>query len=105
MDKRLSTFPQRADKRTFFSDISLENETLLSQHHAASGMQKFREASQAAHNSKFNYYSAELFNFFEDAVRKIGLYLQERSDMSHRPVFSKEEPEQLTDGMIWISED
>lgn len=102
---RLSAFPEGKDKRTYFSDVSLNHIDILNKQHTEMLFKKYKEAAQTVHQSGIPYYSAELFNFLEDAIYKIGLYLKTEMEHIYRPLFQEEMPsgEDWHKNTIWIS--
>lgn len=103
MKARESLFPKDVDSRSYFSDVSLMNRDVLSEHHTLISLRRYQEASQKLHDSGISYYSAELFNFLEDCLVKIGQILQHKTTTPTRPVYSQTYPEKRQENMIWIS--
>lgn len=102
MKTKVSQFPGKIDGRSYFSNVSLMNQGMLSEHHNLMSAKRYQEASSRLHESGIDYYSAELFNYLEDCVYKIGQILQHKVSTPSRPIYSPT-PGDVELNSIWIS--
>ena len=102
---RHSNYPQNMDKRSYFSDVSLDYNDILSKHHTEMLFKRYQDAAKTVHDSGISYYSAELFNYFEEVIYKIGSYLIEDKPRACRPFLQEDMPtgRDLYLHAIWLS--
>ena len=105
MKARNTQFPNDIDRRTYYSDVSLQNQSLMNDYHSLLQMKKYNEASQTVSKSGVPFYSAELFNFFETCAKNIGEYLLTKSIQGIRPIYQQEAPVGANTNSIWISDE
>ena len=97
-------FPDDIDKRSFFSDIGLQNKEMLTNHNTLMNVKEYRRASAYAESTGHEYYGAYLFNALEGRVKQIGEYVLHEETVRIRPYYQQEEPtEGLYDNLTWIS--
>lgn len=97
-------FPDDIDKRSFFSDIGLQNRNMLIEHNRLMKVNDYRQASSYAEATGHEYYGAYLFNALEGRSKEIGEYLLEDDAVRIRPYYQQEEPTRdLYNNLTWIS--
>ena len=103
MVKKSSVYPESIDEKSYFSDVSLMNKDMFNAHHSLMSIKHYQDASQKLHDSGIRYYSAELFNYLEECLNKLGEQVKKKPYTISRPVYSENEPTKCVEGMIWIS--
>ncbi len=102
MKTKISSYPSKVDVRSYFSDVNLMNAGMLKEHRTLMSAKRYQEASERLHESGIDYYSAELFNYLEDCVYKIGQILQHKASTPSRPIYTSD-PGDVELYTIWIS--
>ncbi len=99
-----TVYPEGIDHRRFFSDISLQNKDVLTQHSRLMREKKYQEASAMCVDNQSSY-NADLFNTFEYRVEQIGLVAQGITDEVERAFYSDIMPSSSITykNMIWIN--
>ena len=97
-----SYFPEKIDEMVFFQDINIENYDILKTYESMILNGKFDEANKYLGQQSGIYgYFADFFNAIENRIYNCQDYLIKKE--KQRPVtFSKQEPTELKNGMIWI---
>ena len=96
-------FPEDYDVRSFFSDIGLQDKSILVNHGRYMKGKSYKVASSMLEASDHEYYGAYLFNALEGRINKIGEY--EQAQQIIHPYYQTEKPNQSEyyDNMVWIS--
>ena len=96
-------FPEEYDVRSFFSDIGLEDKSILINHGQYLKTKLYQTASAQLEASGREYYGAYLFNALEGRINKIGEYELEQQII--HPYYQSEKPDQSEyyDNLVWIS--
>ena len=103
MKAKVTKFPESIDSKSYFSNISLMNQNILNEHHTLMALKKYQEACQKLEESNVDFYSAELFNYLEECLYKIGNEIIKKGITPARPYYSSSEPTNLQENMIWIT--
>lgn len=97
-----SYFPDKIDEMVFFQDINLENYKILETYESLISSGNFDEANEfIGQQSNIYGYFADFFNAIENRIYNCQNYLIKK-EKQHPVIFSKQEPIELKNGMIWI---
>ena len=101
----LSVFPDGIDSRVYFSDINLENVSVMNQYQELIKAGRYTDASQLLNsNDNIFFYGAWVLNMFENRLRNTGKYLLSKEKTSAN-IYQPEEPtENLRKNLIWIGD-
>ncbi len=96
------SYPNDIDKRSYFSDVTLDKVSIINAHHAYVRAQNYHDAAETAENANVDYYGAYLFNRLEEILYQIGGALRTSNVSVLRPYVSKNPPKTVGKGMVWI---
>ena len=98
-----TVFPNGVDELQFFSDISIEQVTIMENYLRLLNSGNYTSASEYLKNSGVFYYGAWFLNMVENRLRTIGNYLTNLEDLE-LVTYSDSEPSEseVFDGMNWI---
>ena len=101
----LSVFPDGIDSRVYFSDINLENVSIMNQYQELIKAGRYTDASQLLNsNDNIFFYGAWVLNMFENRLRNTGKYLLNKEKISANIYQSEEPTEDLKENLIWIGD-
>ena len=98
-----TVFPNGVDELQFFSDISIDQVTIMENYLRLLNSGNYTSASEYLKNSGVFYYGAWFLNMMENRLRTIGNYLTNLEDLE-LVTYSDLEPSEseIFDGMNWI---
>ena len=98
-----TVFPNGVDELQFFSDISIDQVTIMENYLRLLNSGNYTSASEYLKNSGVFYYGAWFLNMMENRLRTIGNYLTNLEDLE-LVTYSDSEPSEseVFDGMNWI---
>ena len=98
-----TVFPNGVDELQFFSDISIDQVTIMENYLRLLNSGNYTSASEYLKNSGVFYYGAWFLNMMENRLRTIGNYLTNLEDLE-LVTYSDSEPSEseVYDGMNWI---
>ena len=99
-----SVFPDGIDPRFYFSDMSLDDVSLMSTYQELIKNGKYSEASELLNDSDISFYGAWVLNLFENRLRNIGAYLLTKEKPKANIYQSSEPTEDLEKNLIWIGD-
>ena len=99
-----TVFPNGVDELQFFSDISIDQVSIMENYLRLLNGGNYTSASEYLKNSGVFYYGAWFLNMMENRLRTIGNYLTNLEDLE-LVTYSDSEPSEteVFDGMNWIN--
>lgn len=104
MGNTQTVFPNGVDELQFFSDISIDQVSIMENYLRLLNGGNYTSASEYLKNSGVFYYGAWFLNMMENRLRTIGNYLTNLEDLE-LVTYSDSEPSEteVFDGMNWIN--
>lgn len=104
-----TTFPNNIDPRIYFSDISLQNTSILNGYTTLVSNGQYQQASQYLYdnietpNLDIGYNGAYLWNGFDNRIESIENYALTMPETTARCVYSNTEPTSKPKGTVWVA--